>query len=70
MTSIFDPLRVGPLALPNRIIMAPMTRSRADANGVPQDMVADYYAQTDRLIQVDGSRDIAVVDLEVRGILA
>ena len=45
MTSIFDPLRVGPLALPNRIIMAPMTRSRADANGVPQDMVAEYYAQ-------------------------
>lgn len=32
--------------------------------------VADYYAQTGRLIQVDGSRDIAVVDLEVRGILA
>ncbi len=32
--------------------------------------VADYYAATGRLIQVDGSRDIAVVDLEVRGILA
>ncbi len=31
--------------------------------------VADYYASKDQLIQVDGSRDIAVVDLEVRGIL-
>lgn len=31
--------------------------------------VADYYAETGRLIQVDGSRDIAVVDLEVRGVL-
>lgn len=31
--------------------------------------VADYYAETGRLVQVDGSRDIAVVDLEVRGIL-
>lgn len=32
--------------------------------------VADYYAATNRLIQVDGSRDIEVVDLEVRGILS
>ena len=32
--------------------------------------VADYYAETGHLIQVDGSRDIAVVDMEVRGILA
>ena len=45
MTSIFDPLCVGALDLPNRIIMAPMTRSRADANGVPLDIVADFYAQ-------------------------
>lgn len=32
--------------------------------------VADYYAETGHLIQVDGSRDIAIVDMEVRGILA
>ncbi len=31
--------------------------------------VADYYAAKDQLIQVDGSRDIAIVDFEVRGIL-
>ncbi|MBF6508053.1 alkene reductase [Nocardia farcinica] len=34
-----------PLSLPNRIVMAPMTRFRADAQGVPQPFVADYYAQ-------------------------
>ncbi len=45
MPNLFDPLRVGALDLPNRIIMAPMTRSRADAAGVPLDIVADYYAQ-------------------------
>ena len=45
MPNLFDPLRVGALDLPNRIFMAPMTRSRADADGVPLDIVADYYAQ-------------------------
>jgi len=45
MSGLFDPLRVGALELPNRIVMAPMTRSRADADGVPLDIVAEYYAQ-------------------------
>ncbi|MDB5572767.1 MAG: NADH:flavin oxidoreductase [Hyphomicrobiales bacterium] len=45
MTSLFDPIRVGALDLSSRIFMAPMTRSRADADGVPLDMVAEYYAQ-------------------------
>ncbi len=45
MPTLFDPIRLGALDLPNRIIMAPMTRSRADAKGVPQTFVADYYAQ-------------------------
>jgi N-ethylmaleimide reductase len=33
------------LALPNRVVMAPVTRFRADEDGVPQPFVADYYAQ-------------------------
>lgn len=39
---LFEPLRIGPLDLTNRIVMAPMTRSRA-AGGVPGDDVAAYY---------------------------
>jgi N-ethylmaleimide reductase len=42
---LFSPVRLGRLDLPNRIVMAPMTRSRADAEGVPGPPVATYYAQ-------------------------
>ncbi len=45
MPSLFDPLTLGKLTLPNRIVMAPMTRSRNDDNGVPPALVAEYYAQ-------------------------
>ena len=45
MPGLFDSLRVGALELPNRIVMAPMTRSRAEADGSVPQMVADYYAQ-------------------------
>ena len=45
MNSLFDPLQVGGLVLPNRIIMAPMSRSRASESGEPFEMVAEYYAQ-------------------------
>lgn len=46
MTTLFDPIQVGALALPNRIIMAPLTRSRADGGGrVPNAMMAEYYVQ-------------------------
>ncbi|RKT84898.1 N-ethylmaleimide reductase [Saccharopolyspora antimicrobica] len=34
-----------PMSLPNRIVMAPMTRFRGDEQGVPQPFVAEYYAQ-------------------------
>jgi 2,4-dienoyl-CoA reductase-like NADH-dependent reductase (Old Yellow Enzyme family) len=43
--SLFDPLKVGDLTLPNRIIMAPLTRARAGSARVPNDMMAEYYAQ-------------------------
>ncbi|MGA7431575.1 MAG: alkene reductase [Xanthobacteraceae bacterium] len=42
---IFSPFTLGPLALPNRIVMAPMTRNRAGPGNVPVAMNATYYAQ-------------------------
>lgn len=45
MPTLFDPLRVGNLELDNRIVMAPMTRSRADDEGVQPAFAAEYYAQ-------------------------
>jgi 2,4-dienoyl-CoA reductase-like NADH-dependent reductase (Old Yellow Enzyme family) len=45
MPSIFDPLAAGELRLPNRVIMAPLTRSRAGASRTPNALMAQYYAQ-------------------------
>ena len=45
MSSLFTPLRVGALALPNRVLMAPLTRCRAEGANVPTDLMAEYYAQ-------------------------
>jgi 2,4-dienoyl-CoA reductase-like NADH-dependent reductase (Old Yellow Enzyme family) len=45
MATIFDPITVGDLQLPNRIIMAPLTRCRADEGRVPNAMMAEYYVQ-------------------------
>ena len=46
MTSpLFTPYRLGALELPNRLVMAPMTRNRARRDGVPTDAMVTYYAQ-------------------------
>ncbi|MEO5577662.1 MAG: alkene reductase [Sphingomicrobium sp.] len=46
MPSLFDPIELSPaLRLPNRILMAPLTRGRATRDGVPTDLQRDYYAQ-------------------------
>jgi len=46
MTTLFDPLQIGDLQLPNRIVMAPLTRLRAaDPVHVPNALMAEYYAQ-------------------------
>jgi 2,4-dienoyl-CoA reductase-like NADH-dependent reductase (Old Yellow Enzyme family) len=45
VTTLFDPLKVGELLLPNRILMAPLTRSRAGVVRVPNDLMAKYYEQ-------------------------
>jgi N-ethylmaleimide reductase len=42
---LFTPIEVGPLRLPNRIVMAPLTRSRAGPGNVPTQLNALYYAQ-------------------------
>ncbi|MDR7017046.1 alkene reductase [Acinetobacter sp. 3657] len=45
MNNIWQPILVGDIHLPHRLAMAPMTRSRAQANGVPSDLAVEYYAQ-------------------------
>ncbi len=45
MPTLFDPIDIGPLRLPNRIIMAPLTRARAGSSRVPNDLMRDYYVQ-------------------------
>ncbi|MEU9704678.1 alkene reductase [Streptomyces sp. NPDC047981] len=42
---LFEEARLGELTLPNRLVMAPMTRNRAGADGVPGELMATYYAQ-------------------------
>jgi N-ethylmaleimide reductase len=44
-TDLFAPVQMGPLTLANRIVMAPLTRSRAQAGGVQGELNATYYAQ-------------------------
>lgn len=46
MTTLFNPIQIGDLTLANRIIMAPLTRSRATGEGrVPNALMTEYYAQ-------------------------
>ncbi len=45
MPTLSDTLRLGALTLPNRIIMAPLTRCRASAGRVPNDLMREYYVQ-------------------------
>ncbi|MBN9066953.1 MAG: alkene reductase, partial [Rhizobiales bacterium] len=46
MTTLFDPITIGDLKLPSRILMAPMTRNRATMPGrVPNTLMKEYYVQ-------------------------
>jgi 2,4-dienoyl-CoA reductase-like NADH-dependent reductase (Old Yellow Enzyme family) len=45
MATVFDTLKIGDLTLPNRIVMAPLTRQRAGAARVPNALMAKYYAE-------------------------
>jgi len=43
--TLFDPVTIGAWSLPNRIVLAPLTRCRASAGRVPNAMMAEYYRQ-------------------------
>jgi N-ethylmaleimide reductase len=45
MTSLFDPIRLGAIVAPNRILMAPLTRARSTMEHVPTPIMIDYYRQ-------------------------
>jgi N-ethylmaleimide reductase len=45
MNTLFQPLQLGDLKLQNRILMAPLTRARAEDGHVPGSLMAEYYAQ-------------------------
>ncbi len=45
MPTLFDPLTLGDLVLPNRLVMAPLTRLRAGESRIPNAMMAEYYRQ-------------------------
>ncbi len=44
-TDLFDPVKLGSFTLSNRIVMAPLTRSRATPGDIPAEITATYYAQ-------------------------
>src|SRR4051794_15365094 len=44
-SKLFEPYQLGPLKLPNRLVMAPLTRNRAAAGFVPGPLAAEYYSQ-------------------------
>jgi N-ethylmaleimide reductase len=44
-TTLFSPYSLGPTALSNRVVMAPLTRNRARAGFVPSELAAEYYGQ-------------------------
>ncbi len=45
VTKLFEPYKLGPITLPNRAVMAPLTRNRAVAGFVPNPLAVEYYAQ-------------------------
>ncbi|NUJ80174.1 alkene reductase [Methylocystis sp. FS] len=45
MSNLFQPVRLGEMELPNRLIMAPLTRCRASEGRVPNALMRDYYVQ-------------------------
>jgi 2,4-dienoyl-CoA reductase-like NADH-dependent reductase (Old Yellow Enzyme family) len=62
MTSVFEPIKVGTWDLPQRFVMAPLTRNRAGADMVPGEFAATYYGQRSGagLIITEGTQPSAV----------
>ena len=64
MSDLFSPLAIGDLALPNRIVMAPLTRSRATPERVPTPMMVEHYVQraSAGLIIAEATNVVAAVE--------
>ena len=45
LNDLLSPTMLGKIAIANRVVMAPMTRSRADSNDCPTQLHIDYYSQ-------------------------
>lgn len=45
MSDLFTPVKLGSIAMSNRMVMAPLTRNRSSMEGVPQDINVTYYEQ-------------------------
>lgn len=45
MPSLFDPIHLGAIQAPNRILMAPLTRARSTRDHVPKPLMVEYYRQ-------------------------
>ncbi|MEO9467478.1 alkene reductase [Parasphingorhabdus sp.] len=45
MTTLFDPIKLGAIEAPNRMLMAPLTRCRSTMDFVPTPMMGEYYSQ-------------------------
>jgi len=45
VSKLLEPVQLGEFSLPNRILMAPLTRCRASAGRVPNELMRDYYVQ-------------------------
>jgi N-ethylmaleimide reductase len=43
--NLFESIRLGSIEIPNRILMAPMTRARCTADHVPTEIMIEYYRQ-------------------------
>src|SRR4030081_2483233 len=44
-TKLLEPFKLGPISLPNRLVMAPLTRNRAVTGMVPSPLAIEYYGQ-------------------------
>ena len=62
MADLFEPIEIGAWQLPSRLVMAPLTRNRAEAGMVPGDLAVEYYAQraSAALIVTEGTQPSAV----------
>ena len=62
MTDLFAPYQLGPFTLPNRLVMAPLTRNRTGVGEAPTELAAQYYAQraSAGLIITEGTQPSAV----------